>query len=212
MRIGLDFDGTIMDIALAKQRYIKQTWDLDLAIADTGRAGALPVLGEDRYHEMVVATHRTDAMLETPPIPGAIGVTKRLLARHDVVVITARLDEEIELAREWLRRHGLGDLRCVHTGWETKRAAWDEHRTEVHLDDTPLVLTHHPDEMVPALLHTPYNATLDRCARTLSVEDWHAFDRLVTTLEASRTPSASGPLRGRVGEREDPASPLSSPA
>lgn len=182
MRIGLDFDGTLMDIALAKQTYIKATWDIDLTIAETGRAGALPVLGEERYHQMVVATHRTEAMLDTPEVPGALDVTERLLASHDVVVITARLDEEIELAREWLRRRGLGGVRVVHTGWETKRAAWEEHRTEVHLDDTPLVLTHHPDAMVPALLHTPYNASLERCAATRSVEDWLTFERLVATL------------------------------
>ena len=186
MRIGLDFDGTLMDIALAKQQYIKATWDIDLTIAETGRAGALPVLGEERYLEMVVAVHRTDVSLDAPPIPGALEVTERLIEAHDVVVITARLDEEIELAREWLRRYGLGGVEVVHTGWETKRAAWDRYATEVHLDDTPLVLTYHPDEMVPALLHTPYNAALERCTETQSIEDWLAFERLVATLESER--------------------------
>lgn len=188
MRVGLDFDGTIMDIALAKQRYVRDTWGIGLSIADTGRAGALPVLGEERYLEMVVATHRTEAMLDTPPIPGALEVAARLHAAHEVVIVTARLDEEIELAREWLGRRGLGDLPVVHTGWETKRAAWERHRTEVHLDDTPLVLTHHPDTMIPALLHTPYNATLERCRLTCPVEDWLAFEHLVTTLETERPP------------------------
>jgi len=182
VRIGLDFDGTLMDVALAKQQHIKQTWDIDLTIAETGRAGALPVLGEERYLEMVVATHRGELMLETPPIPGALEVTERLMVSHEVVVITARLDEEIELAREWLRRHGLGGVEVVHTAWQTKRAAWDRFGTEIHLDDTPMVLTHHPDEMVPALLETPYNAAIERCAVTRSVEDWLAFERLVGVL------------------------------
>jgi hypothetical protein len=182
VRIGLDFDGTLMDVALAKQQYIKRTWDIDLTIAETGRAGALPVLGEERYLEMVVATHRTESMLETPPVPGALDVTGRLLASHEVVVITARLDEEIELAREWLRRHGLGEVEVVHTLGETKRGAWDRLGTEVHLDDTPRVLVHHPEAMVPALLHTPYNAALERCALTRSIADWLAFEQLVGVL------------------------------
>lgn len=182
MRIGLDFDGTLMDIALAKQRYIKATWDIDVSIADTARAGALPVLGEERYLQMVVAVHRTEAMLETPPVAGALEVTERLLASHDVVVVTARLDEEVELAREWLRRRGLGGVEVVHTGWETKRGAWERLRTEVHLDDAPLVLMDHPEAMVPALLETPYNAALERCAVTRPVADWAAFERLVGTL------------------------------
>jgi len=190
MRIGLDFDGTIMDVALAKQRYMRETWGVEVSIADTARAGVLPILGEERYLQMVTAVHRTEAMLDTPPIPGALEVTPRLRDAHDVVVITARLDEEVELAREWLRMRGLGDVPVVHTAWETKRAAWEPHRTEVHLDDTPLVLTHHPDEMVPALLHTPYNATLERCAKTEAVEDWLAFEQLVTRLEDAR---AAGP-------------------
>ena len=190
MRIGLDFDGTIMDIALAKQRYIRETWGIELSIADTGRPGALPILGEERYLEMVAATHRTEAMLDTPPIAGALEVTSRLLGAHDVVIITARLDEEIGLAREWLRRHGLGDVPVVHTAWETKRAAWEAHRTEVHLDDTPFVLTHHTDDMVPALLHTPYNADLERCEKTQWIADWPAFERLVAGLEGARTVSA----------------------
>lgn len=182
MRIGLDFDGTLMDIALAKQRYIKATWDIDLSIADTARPGALPVLGEERYLQMVVATHRTESMLDTSPVPGALDVTRRLLASHDVVIVTARLDEEVELAREWLRRHDLGGIEVVHTAWETKRGAWQRLRTEVHLDDAPLVLMDHPEAMVPALLHTPYNAALERCAMTRPVEDWPAFERLVGAL------------------------------
>ncbi len=184
MRIGLDFDGTLMDVALAKQQYVKATWGIDLTIAETGRAGALPVLGEERYLEMVLATHRTEAMLETPPIPGALQVTERLVRAHEVVVITARLDEEIELAREWLRRHGLGGVEVVHTRSEAKRTAWDRFGTEVHLDDTPRVLLHHPDAMVPALLETPYNAAIERCAVTQSVEDWLAFERLVGVLSS----------------------------
>jgi hypothetical protein len=38
--------------------------------------------------------------------------------------------------------------------------------------------------MVPALLHTPYNATLERCPVTRSVEDWLAFERLVDGLSS----------------------------
>ena len=190
MRVGLDFDGTLMDIALSKQRYIKATWDIDLSIADTARAGALPVLGEERYLQMVVAVHRTEAMLDTPPIPGALDVTGRLLASHHVVIVTARLDEEVELAREWLRRHDLGAVEVVHTAWETKRGAWERLGTEVHLDDAPLVLMDHPEGMVPALLHTPYNATQERCPLTRRMEDWLAFERLVGTL------ASEGALRG----------------
>jgi hypothetical protein len=189
VRIGLDFDGTLADIGATKQRFVRERWGILLEVADVGRSGALPVLGEERYVEMVEAVHGTDLVLDTAPVPGAIEVTRRLLDRYEVTLITARLDEEIELAREWLRLHGLGAMAMVHTSRGTKRDAWEAHRIDVHLDDTPSVLAEHPDAMVPALIAAPYNAALTRCLATRAVPDWLAFEALVAELAAREAPA-----------------------
>ena len=79
-------------------------------------------------------------------------------------------------ATAWPRR-GKGG---VH-GRGAEAYGWDQLGTEVHLDDTPRVLTYYPAEMVPVLLHTAYNETLERCAKGRPIEDWLAFERLLAS-------------------------------
>jgi len=67
MHLGLDFDGTIADVAWLKQRYILDQWNIHVDIADTGRRVALPMLGDKHYEEMLFAVHQTELVLEIPP-------------------------------------------------------------------------------------------------------------------------------------------------
>jgi len=182
MRIGIDFDGTLADTGWAKQQYISETWGIHLEPWETMRTPAFEVLGEERYHEMVLAAHTTELVLRMPEIPGAIAAVARLAEQHDLFVITARRDEEIELARQWLADHRVPITQVIHTRWESKRASWETHGIDVHIDDLPSVLLDHPEAMTPVLLHSRYNEPLDHCERTVVVPDWPGFEELVRGL------------------------------
>ncbi|MBG92530.1 MAG: hypothetical protein CL792_00905 [Chloroflexi bacterium] len=179
MHIGLDFDGTIADVAWLKQRYILDRWDVQVDIAETGRRVALPILGDKRYEEMLLAVHQTELVLEMPPVNQAIEVIERFLTAYDVTVVTARLDEELGLAQDWLKLHGIGDIPIVHTKQQSKAPIWIDLNIKFHLDDTPEVLEDAPESMVPVLLNRPYNIDIANSFSVENVDNWIEFEEFV---------------------------------
>ncbi len=52
MHLGIDFDGTITDAPAMQQRYALDRWGIELADHELMRAGALPIVAEERYRQM----------------------------------------------------------------------------------------------------------------------------------------------------------------
>jgi uncharacterized HAD superfamily protein len=190
MRIGLDFDGTIADITWAKVRYAREAFGVDLAPEQTARPSAEPVLGRERYDDLVRVVHGSDLSLEMPPMPGALEVIDRLTVDHELIVVTARLDDEALLARQWLQAHEVPVSDLVHTARGSKADACRALDIRVHLDDLPRVFADIDHaRTLPALIDTPYNRTQSRLAHVRVVEHWLAFEALVGEI-------ASGELAG----------------
>ena len=179
MHLGLDFDGTIADVAWLKQQYILDHWGMKVDIAETGRRVALPMLGDNRYAEMLLAVHQTELMLEMPPVDQAIEVIERLLLEYDITVVTARLDEELGFAQNWLELYGIGDISIVHTKQQSKVPTWIDLNIKFHLDDTPEVLENAPETMIPVLLNRPYNTGIALAPHIQNVDNWVAFEEMI---------------------------------
>jgi uncharacterized HAD superfamily protein len=185
MRIALDFDGTIADAAGAKVRYAQERWGVELTAALSMRPGALPLLGEERYEEMIRDVFGTAMSVEMEPMPGAVDAMTRLGAIHDLHIVTARFDHEGEFATQWLQRHGL-KVRSMNV---TNRGAKVDHcvglGAEILLEDSPGELARfadHDHRVAMALLDTPYNANDERPESWHLVPDWVAFEALVERL------------------------------
>ncbi len=187
LRIGLDFDGTIADITWAKLRYAREAFGVELPAEATWGATGRELLGEERYGELVEAVHGTSLSVEMPPMPGAVETMARLRQHHELYIVTARLDNEAELAHEWLERNGVEVDGFVHTARASKAGPCTELGIAVHLDDSPLVLAD-VGETLPALIEAPYNRTQPRDPRVRMVEHWRAFEALVGTLAVEAAP------------------------
>jgi 5'(3')-deoxyribonucleotidase len=181
MRIGLDFDGTIADITWAKIRYARDAFGVELLPEQTARATGIPVLGAERYEQLVDAVHGSDLSLQMPPMPGALEAIERLASTHELYIVTARTDPEAELARAWIEECGMYVDGFVHTVRGSKAAACLDLNVAVHLDDNPGVLAD-LGETLPALIDAPYNRAQPRDSRVQVVEHWHAFEALVESL------------------------------
>jgi uncharacterized HAD superfamily protein len=184
MRIGIDFDGTIADASSAKIRYALERFGVELTPELTMRPGGVPVIGLERYEAMVADIFGTELTLEFEPMPGALEVLRRLAAEHEIYVVTARLDHEVDLAARWLETRGVEVRGVRHTARGPKTDACRELGLGLYLDDTPAELARLAEGglceagLCAALLETPYNREDDRHAAVRLVPDWPAFEVL----------------------------------
>src|SRR5262245_15835765 len=113
MKIGLDFDGTIADTTTTKIQYALETFGEAISAVETFGAGRSR-LGENRHREMVRASYR-GWTARTEPMPGALEAIERLAHEHELYVITARVEDEIDHARAWLSERSVAVIEVLNT-------------------------------------------------------------------------------------------------
>ena len=192
MRIGLDFDNTLGDFVGLIHRITFERTGFEM----TGLRERHPeaknlreiidaAVGKERFEAFMTEIHETELTVDMLPQPGAVEVARRLAARHELVVVTARNEQECLAVHRWLERHRIPFTGVIATARESTAPHAIEHGLAVHLDDTAEVLEAfdeaHPT--VPALLALPRNEKATRAAHWRSVEHWLAFEQLVDTLE-----------------------------
>ena len=185
MRIGIDFDGTIADTTATKIRYALEVFGESITPVETFGLAGRGRLGDQRYVEMVQAAHQGWTH-QAPPMPGALEAMRRLAVAHDLYVVTARNEDEVGPARQWLREFAVPAVEIVHTAGASKVDACRDLDVALMLDDLPTVL----GELVGAgiegaLLETPYNRDLERHERLYLVPSWDHFVALAERLSAT---------------------------
>ena len=187
MHLGIDFDGTITDAPGMRQRYARERWEIELAAHEVMRSGAVPIVGEERYRQMSIATEGVLTTF-TEPQADAVSVLDELLQRHEVTVITARYGHQAAFARRWLRRHAL-PVRVVHTSRAPKTEICRVLGVDVLLDDNINQLGDAYSAALlevgtlPVLYELPYNRERERPDGLRAVSNWLAVATLVDELE-----------------------------
>lgn len=191
MRIGLDFDGTIADTTGAKIRYAREVFGLELNALETWRAVGEPRLGAERFREMVVAAHHEHTEF-TEPMPGVLEVIERLAVDHQLFIVTARTDAEVEWARRWVTARALPVQAVEHTNRASKLEASRRLGLDVLLDDSPPVLLDIAEAGIgAALIETEYNRALPRHLAIELVQHWPHFEELCRRLHVANWRAAS---------------------
>lgn len=195
MRLGIDFDNTFADFgALLRQVTLERT-GVDLRAIREANPHAVDVealvhaaIGRERFEALILEVLHDDHSETIEPRPGALEVARRLSDRHELVIVTARSQRESVTPRRWLARHGLNVADFIATDYGPKASHALHLGLAVHLDDNVTVFADfdeaHPT--IPALIEHPMNLGRARAAHWRSVEDWLAFERLVTSLEQER--------------------------
>lgn len=184
MRIGLDFDGTIIDTTTAKVRFAREAFGVELSALETWGAIGRARIGEERFMEMVRAAHQ-ELTVSAPPMPGAREGIVRLARDHELYVVTARSALEVSWAERWVAEHAPAISGVVHTDRAPKLDACRELGIELMLDDIPSVLHELAEAGVDgALIEAEYNRDAARHERVRSVRHWRDFVALCA--EAAR--------------------------
>lgn len=183
MRLGIDFDGTVTDAPGMQRAYAARRWGVELSELQVMRAGAGPVLGEDRYARMGDALWGPLTAV-TPPQADALRILGQLVAEHEVDIITARHGNEAAFARRWLAARGI-DIRVVHTSSQPKIATCARLGIDLLLDDD---IVRHGEALLavgtlPVLYEHPHNREAARPEGMRAVASWTAFATLVEELD-----------------------------
>ena len=192
MRIGIDFDNTLGDFVALLQRITREQTGFEMRglreqhpELDSLEPIIHAAVGKERFESFMHEIHTTDLTVEMEPRLGAVEVARRLAERHDLVVLTARNDREIDAVRRWLEQHRIPVRDLVGTDRAPKAPHALDLGLAVHLDDSAEVFADfdaaHPT--LPALLAHPMNAKAARASHWRDVEHWLAFEALVKELE-----------------------------
>jgi len=107
MKFGIDFDGTIANTPLMKQKWIKENLNRDLPTWMNWKA-LKEELGQENHTKMNAFVHGENTS-NTPPIPGAIEALKQLKELGELHLITARWTPTYPFVIAWLKKHGIHD-------------------------------------------------------------------------------------------------------
>ncbi len=105
LAVGLDFDGTVADTNTLKAHWIKEHLGISIEPHLCDWTNCVPIIGQDAYREMANDVFGREAAAIVRPIPGALDVIRRLRAVREVVIVTARTGERMEIASDWLSAH-----------------------------------------------------------------------------------------------------------
>ena len=163
--IGLDFDGPIHDIDRLKGLLAFQLYKLQieghLLNSDIVRAGKVPIT-MDQYREIqkLAYSDDTDVLAMMQPTPYVIEGIHQLLDRnHRIVILTARQETALAVAKDKLRQWGFNlDFYGIGYG-VSKRETIEELRLSGYVDDDLEVLEKVRGVATPLYLFHPHIAS-----------------------------------------------------
>ncbi len=185
MRLGIDFDGTVTDAPGMQRAYAAKRWGVELSEQQVMRAGAVPILGEERYNAMGDALWGPLTAV-TPPQEDALRILGRLVVDHEVDIITARHGNQAAFARRWLAVRGIG-VRVVNTSSQPKIEACARLGIELLLDDD---IIRHTEALLavgtqPVLFEHAHHEGIPRPEGLRSVAGWVEFASLIEALDGA---------------------------
>ena len=179
LRIGIDFDGTLVDTISAAAYFLREVDSIVLEPHEMKWPPGRERIGPERFSAMIT-DERFFAQLDF--VPEAEAITRRLLEQADVFVVTARNEAQTTPVRRWLDEHDLTFNGIVSTAYRQKTLACRELNLDLHFDD---MLGHTIDVMretntILALLAAPWNDLVPSCHEIPEGEprihaSWSAF-------------------------------------
>jgi uncharacterized HAD superfamily protein len=194
VRLGIDFDGTVVDSTATMVVYAREHFALDLRPEETMPPARERAMSPDQYDQMVRDVLSSPLSLDMQPMPGAEKVLSRLTEQHEVHIVTGRYEHEVPFALEWLRARDLQVHGLSHTSRGPKLEPARDLAIDLFFDDLPGELTNlEALSLRPVLLVTPYNEAEPRA------EGWH----VVPDGQRSSACASSGARAEAVQSRGD---------
>ena len=141
MNVAVDYDGTIADTNAEKAQWIKKNLHRDdVPSWLCNYTECMPIIGRTAYKDMGDFVYERESTLFASEVPGALSTLHGLVeAGHNVFLVTARPDDRLRYAAEWLfannAHHLLMDVLSSHGS--TKADVCKRIEAQVLIDDDP---------------------------------------------------------------------------
>lgn len=120
LRIGLDFDGVIIDVVQSKVECASRYFGAVIPYGQFRRAKVVGsgVMTAADYESLMRLVYLDPKVgLAIPPVKGALDYLPRIIAAgHEVTIITSRDEEMVAIGRKWCRERGL-ELKFISVGY-----------------------------------------------------------------------------------------------
>lgn len=104
---ALDYDGVISDTNSIKASWIKERLGIDIPIYECDRTTCVPLIGEEQYNKMSEDVYGRELSLQAKPVLGVYEALETLTRHGPLYVITARKEDNLAFAHEWLKKNDL---------------------------------------------------------------------------------------------------------
>lgn len=108
--IAIDYDGVVADTNRVKSQWIGTHLDIEIPPSLCNRSDCVPLIGESSYERMAAEVYERDATLAAPAVKGAKRALEMLADRWRLLLVTARTQERLSYAAQWLAKHQLHHL------------------------------------------------------------------------------------------------------
>lgn len=139
MKIGLDFDGVIINTPKKKAEVVQSLYGITIPFQLMKKERVVLMgLALEQYRKAQQVVYGTEVGLSAESMEGALLYLSRLQKHgHTNVIITARTGADLEIAKEWARIHSL-HLRFFGVGYGVSKAQLAiEIGLDVYVDDDP---------------------------------------------------------------------------
>lgn len=186
IRIGIDFDGVLVDCTELKKEMAQHMYGVDIGstICKEHAVVREGLLTREQYRALMSQVcGNPNIGLRMRAMDGGVEHLKRLLdSGQSLKIITARADDDLEVAKEWCRINQL-DIDFVSVGYRGSKveAARGLH---VYLDDDL-------DKLLPLqgivphlfLFSWPHNAQEQTPGSIMRISSWDEFVAIVNEIE-----------------------------
>ena len=114
MKIYVDFDDCLCETARQFTELVADLFGMDVPYEEVKFFDLQKTfsLTDEQYEHMMIEGHKPDNLLAIAETPGAVDTLNGWMdIGHDVSVITGRPYSAYEASRQWLDRHGLGNVK-----------------------------------------------------------------------------------------------------
>ncbi len=183
--IGLDFDGVIVDSVRLKIKYAQELYGISLSPADCKKDVVLSkrLMTKEEYDTLNSLVYGTRVGLHLDAIYDSVDYIKILKEKHNVRIITSRLNRELNTPEIWLEEHGIS-VPVIYTNQRPK----NEFCSGLDLfvdDDYPKLeeLVNSAEHLV--LFSRPYNQDVEiKNSRIQRIDSWAFLYKFIKeTLE-----------------------------